>query len=73
VCVSCTLVFSSDSYDRSAMDFFPTLSDSGKAHDYPSEALWSVYISEAAKYDTALVERWRDDMDGLLIFVSNFF
>jgi hypothetical protein len=28
-----------------------------------------VYISEAEKYDKALVESWRSDMDGLLIFV----
>ncbi|KAJ7917642.1 hypothetical protein B0H13DRAFT_1710187, partial [Mycena leptocephala] len=30
--------------------------------------LWAVYISEAEKYDKALVESWRSDMDGLLIF-----
>ncbi|KAJ6534025.1 hypothetical protein DFH09DRAFT_932443, partial [Mycena vulgaris] len=30
----------------------------------------SVYISEAEKYDKALVESWRGDMDGMLIFVN---
>jgi hypothetical protein len=30
-----------------------------------------VYISEAEKYDKALVESWRSDMDGLLIFVGD--
>jgi uncharacterized membrane protein len=35
-----------------------------------SAKLWAVYISEAEKYDKALVERWRSDMEGLLIFVS---
>ncbi|KAJ7431171.1 hypothetical protein B0H11DRAFT_2386321 [Mycena galericulata] len=32
--------------------------------------LWSVYISEAEKYDKALVERWKSDMEGMLIFVG---
>jgi uncharacterized membrane protein len=35
-----------------------------------SAKLWAVYISEAEKYDKAMVERWRTDMEGLLIFVS---
>jgi hypothetical protein len=29
-----------------------------------------VYISGAEKYDKALVESWKSDMEGLLIFVS---
>ncbi|KAF8198728.1 hypothetical protein K438DRAFT_1436119, partial [Mycena galopus ATCC 62051] len=33
---------------------------------------WAAYISEAEKYDKALVERWRSDMDGLLIFAGLF-
>jgi hypothetical protein len=33
--------------------------------------LWAVYISEAEKYDKALVEGWKSDMEGLLIFVSS--
>ncbi|KAJ6551107.1 hypothetical protein B0H10DRAFT_1968578 [Mycena sp. CBHHK59/15] len=32
--------------------------------------LWAVYISEAEKYDKALVESWRSDMDGMLIFLT---
>ncbi|KAJ7673638.1 hypothetical protein DFH06DRAFT_1318780 [Mycena polygramma] len=31
--------------------------------------LWAVYISEAEKYDRALVESWKNDMEGMLIFV----
>ncbi|KAJ7432156.1 hypothetical protein FB451DRAFT_958158, partial [Mycena latifolia] len=31
--------------------------------------LWGVYISEAEKYDKALVEGWKSDMEGFLIFV----
>ncbi|KAJ7744590.1 hypothetical protein B0H16DRAFT_1693129 [Mycena metata] len=34
--------------------------------------LWSVYVSEAEKYDKALVEGWRADMEGLLIFAGLF-
>jgi hypothetical protein len=33
--------------------------------------LWTVYISEAEKYDKALVEGWKPDMEGLLIFVGS--
>jgi hypothetical protein len=32
-----------------------------------------VYVSEAEKYDKALVETWKSDMEGLLIFVRNIF
>jgi hypothetical protein len=35
--------------------------------------LWAVYVSEAEKYDKALVETWKSDMEGLLIFVRNSF
>ncbi|KAJ7657684.1 hypothetical protein DFH06DRAFT_1196936 [Mycena polygramma] len=34
--------------------------------------LWAVYISEADKYDKALVESWKSDMEGLLIFAALF-
>ncbi|KAJ7815714.1 hypothetical protein B0H13DRAFT_1740188 [Mycena leptocephala] len=34
--------------------------------------IWTVYISEAEKYDKALVERWRTDMEGILIFAGLF-
>ncbi|KAJ7866720.1 hypothetical protein B0H13DRAFT_1453486, partial [Mycena leptocephala] len=33
---------------------------------------WSVYVSEAERYDKALVESWKSDMDGLLIFAGLF-
>lgn len=39
-------------------------------NEWAAEKLWAVYISEAEKYDKALVEGWKSDMDGLLIFVS---
>ncbi|KAF5347529.1 hypothetical protein D9758_014523 [Tetrapyrgos nigripes] len=31
---------------------------------------WNVYIEEAQKYDEALLEGWREDMAGMLIFSS---
>ncbi|KAJ7644717.1 hypothetical protein FB45DRAFT_719195, partial [Roridomyces roridus] len=34
--------------------------------------LWSVYVSEAEKYDKALVESWKNDMEGILIFAGLF-
>ncbi|KAJ7613606.1 hypothetical protein DFH06DRAFT_1063800, partial [Mycena polygramma] len=34
--------------------------------------LWAVYVSEAEKYDRALVESWKSDMEGLLIFAALF-
>ncbi|KAJ7101277.1 hypothetical protein B0H15DRAFT_733427, partial [Mycena belliarum] len=33
---------------------------------------WAVYIAEAEKYDKALVESWKSDMDGMLIFAGLF-
>jgi hypothetical protein len=36
-----------------------------------SAKLWAVYVSEAEKYDRGLVESWKSDMEGLLIFVRN--
>ncbi|KAJ7436640.1 hypothetical protein FB451DRAFT_1570998 [Mycena latifolia] len=45
--------------------------------DDPSEEaaaakLWAVYVSEAEKYDKALVESWKSDMEGMLIFAGLF-
>ncbi|KAF7318284.1 hypothetical protein HMN09_00337100 [Mycena chlorophos] len=34
--------------------------------------LWSIYVKEAEKYDKSLVESWRSDMDGMLIFAGLF-
>ncbi|KAJ7160600.1 hypothetical protein C8R43DRAFT_947815 [Mycena crocata] len=33
-----------------------------------SAKLWAIYINEANRYDTALVESWKADMEGMLIF-----
>ncbi|KAJ7119463.1 hypothetical protein C8R44DRAFT_788116 [Mycena epipterygia] len=40
--------------------------------DEPCAQIWSVYISEAEKYDKALVDSWRANMNGMLIFAGLF-
>ncbi|KAJ7075554.1 hypothetical protein B0H15DRAFT_791717, partial [Mycena belliarum] len=37
-----------------------------------SAKLWSIYVDEAQRYDTALVESWKADMEGMLIFSGLF-
>ncbi|CAK5278563.1 unnamed protein product, partial [Mycena citricolor] len=34
--------------------------------------LWSAYITEAQNYDQGLLEGWRSEMDGMLIFAGLF-
>ncbi|KAJ7100449.1 hypothetical protein C8R44DRAFT_352562 [Mycena epipterygia] len=42
-------------------------------HDeFVGAKLWAVYISEAENYDKALVDSWKSDMEGLLIFAGLF-
>jgi hypothetical protein len=31
--------------------------------------LWNLYISQAQEYDKVLIESWKSDMDGMLLFV----
>ncbi|KAJ6571267.1 hypothetical protein B0H19DRAFT_1255256 [Mycena capillaripes] len=42
----------------------------------PAEAaaakIWAIYAAEAEKYDKALVESWKSDMEGMLIFAGLF-
>ncbi|KAJ7659613.1 hypothetical protein DFH06DRAFT_401009 [Mycena polygramma] len=48
----------------------PELADPGE--DAAATKLWAVYISEAEKYDKSLVESWKSDMEGMLIFAGLF-
>ncbi|KAJ6501377.1 hypothetical protein DFH09DRAFT_871997, partial [Mycena vulgaris] len=34
--------------------------------------LWSIYIGEAHRYDSALFESWKANMEGMLIFSGLF-
>ncbi|KAF7359733.1 hypothetical protein MVEN_00697900 [Mycena venus] len=49
-----------------------TLPPHADREELASAKLWAVYISEAEKYDKALVESWKADMEGLLIFAGLF-
>ncbi|KAJ7916537.1 hypothetical protein B0H13DRAFT_2188733, partial [Mycena leptocephala] len=40
--------------------------------DEPCAKIWSVYITEAEKYDKAMVDSWRGNMNGILIFAGLF-
>ncbi|KAJ7877653.1 hypothetical protein B0H13DRAFT_2053518 [Mycena leptocephala] len=44
--------------------------------DHDDEAaggkMWAVYVAEAEKYDRALIESWKSDMAGMLIFAGLF-
>ncbi|KAJ7731195.1 hypothetical protein B0H16DRAFT_1381891, partial [Mycena metata] len=41
--------------------------------DNPNGAnIWTIYLTEAKKYDKALVESWRDNVTGILIFAGLF-
>ncbi|KAJ7926634.1 hypothetical protein B0H13DRAFT_1972430 [Mycena leptocephala] len=41
-------------------------------HEAAAAKLWAVYVSEAHKYDKGLVESWKADMEGMLIFAGLF-
>ncbi|KAF7343192.1 hypothetical protein MVEN_01750400 [Mycena venus] len=47
-------------------------SEDADRDELASAKLWAVYIDEAEKYDKALVEGWKSDMEGLLIFAGLF-
>ncbi|KAJ7137401.1 hypothetical protein C8R43DRAFT_929064, partial [Mycena crocata] len=42
------------------------------SHEAAAAKLWAVYVSEAEKYDKGLVESWKSDMEGILIFAGLF-
>ncbi|KAI9507935.1 hypothetical protein F5148DRAFT_1200689 [Russula earlei] len=53
----------------------PPSGDMHKNHDteeYDERAanFWSVYVGEAESHDKALVETWKDDMEGIIIFAG---
>ncbi|KAF7362601.1 hypothetical protein MVEN_00608900 [Mycena venus] len=41
-------------------------------HEAAAAKLWALYVSEAEKYDRGLVESWKSDMEGMLIFAGLF-
>ncbi|KAJ7159527.1 hypothetical protein C8R46DRAFT_1194846 [Mycena filopes] len=49
-----------------------TMPDSNPEDENAAAKLWAVYVSEAEKYDKSLVESWKSDMKGMLIFAGLF-
>ncbi|KAJ7143847.1 hypothetical protein C8R44DRAFT_915613, partial [Mycena epipterygia] len=58
--------------DAAAAESTATEDTSTRYTEAESEAacakLWAIYVGEAEKYDKRLVESWKGDMDGMLIF-----
>ena len=52
-----------------------SLGDSSEQRDFDdsANALWSLYRDEAKNYDEAELKTFKDDMDGLLIFVRIYY
>ena len=40
-------------------------------YDERAAKFWSVYVQEAESHDKALIETWKDDMEGIIIFVRS--
>jgi hypothetical protein len=49
---------------------FPPAPDHLDDDDDSYSKMWTVCISQADKHDIARAERWKTDMDGILVFVS---
>ncbi|KAJ7881376.1 hypothetical protein B0H14DRAFT_2435421, partial [Mycena olivaceomarginata] len=58
--------------------FEPTEQDPEKGNYSKAEneeacaKIWSIYVGEAERYDKALIESWKADMEGMLIFSGLF-
>ncbi|KAJ7240898.1 hypothetical protein C8J57DRAFT_96457 [Mycena rebaudengoi] len=50
----------------------PSPNDNDDQDEFAAAKLWAVYISEAEKYDKTLLEGWKSDRNGLLIFAGLF-
>ncbi|KAJ7115684.1 hypothetical protein C8R44DRAFT_709055 [Mycena epipterygia] len=44
--------------------------ESDASTEAASAKIWAIYVGEADKYDKALVESWRSNMDSILIFAG---
>ncbi|KAJ7028907.1 hypothetical protein C8F04DRAFT_1289338 [Mycena alexandri] len=58
-----------DSEKSRASEQAPGADSSEEAADSP---MWALYVLEAEKYDKSLVESWKSDMEGILIFAGLF-
>jgi hypothetical protein len=55
------------SYLTLSTAFAPSLP--GDDHVDPSAKMWALSISQSSEHDTAMAKRWKNDMDGILIYV----
>ncbi|KAH8990164.1 hypothetical protein EDB86DRAFT_2807450, partial [Lactarius hatsudake] len=44
----------------------------GENHGDSSDGLWSIYLTEAEKQDQQVIESWKGDADGILVFTGLF-
>lgn len=69
--VSLTFKFINGCHSPLSSSIYILAGDSDRRqYDDPSDRIWSIYVSEARKYDQVLASGWKSDMDGILIFVS---
>ncbi len=48
-----------------------TILFTGAEYSNTAGKVWSVYLNEAEKQDTALAANWKGDAEGILIFVCS--
>ncbi|KAF7341580.1 hypothetical protein MSAN_02055000 [Mycena sanguinolenta] len=62
--------------EKARPSFWPRDPQEGHYSDAENEEacakIWSIYVGEAERYDAALVESWKADMEGMLIFSGLF-
>jgi hypothetical protein len=63
-------VYSTADLSQTSGDSKDTAEQQRPFPDHPSGKIWSIYLSEIEKHDKALTRGWKDEMDGILIFVS---
>jgi Family of unknown function (DUF6535) len=47
----------------------PANADPASGGDDPSVKIWNLALAHAKEHDADMVERWKGDMDGILIYV----
>jgi hypothetical protein len=48
----------------------PTASNAGNDINHPEDPLWELYNEKTSEQDKNLVDDWKSDMDGILLFVG---
>ncbi|KAK6988032.1 hypothetical protein R3P38DRAFT_286745 [Favolaschia claudopus] len=58
--------------DRNLLDRLPPAEANASEDEAATAKVWAIYAREAEKYDKGLVESWKSDMEGMLIFAGLF-